>query len=52
VPAPATHQLTVPMSPEIALDTVHALPTSMMLAGAGILIASTYALRHAFKRYA
>jgi hypothetical protein len=43
-------ELTLPLAPEITRDSFRALPTSLMLAGAGVLISGSYALRHAFKR--
>ena len=43
-------QLTAARAGEIAYDTLHALPTSLMFAAAGVVIAGSYALRDAFRR--
>ena len=43
-------QLTAARAGEIAYDTVHGLPTSLMFAAAGVAIAGSYMLRHAFRR--
>ncbi len=43
-------ELTLPRAGEIANDTLRALPTSLMFAGSGAVIAGTYVLRHALRR--
>jgi hypothetical protein len=43
-------QLTAARAGEIAYDTVHGLPTSLMFAAAGVAIAGSYMLRHALRR--
>jgi hemerythrin superfamily protein len=44
-------ELTAARAGEIAYDTVRGLPTSVMFAAAGVAIASSYALRHVFRRW-
>jgi len=43
-------ELTVPQMPDMARESLSALPSSLMFAAAGAVIAGSYVLRHAFRR--
>ena len=43
-------ELTAARLDEIAHDTLRVLPTSLLVGGAGAVIAGAYVLRHAFRR--
>ena len=43
-------ELTVPKVPEMARESLDALPSALMFAAAGAFIAGSYILRHAFRR--